>query len=48
MYGNFKKLMLENAHRPMKEQKQVYYDTFMDWKGSNDQVDDICIMGVKV
>ena len=30
------------------EQKQLLYDKFTEWRGSGEQVDDICIIGVKI
>ncbi|MFM7022004.1 MAG: 7TM diverse intracellular signaling domain-containing protein [Flavobacteriales bacterium] len=29
-------------------QKQLLYDKFTDWRGTGEQVDDICIIGVKI
>ena len=44
----FKELLLEICEKPMAEQKEIIHNTFRNWKGSFEQVDDICIIGVKV
>ncbi len=46
-YLPFKRLILENAGLPMKEQNQVLTQTLHEWKGDYDQVDDICMVGLK-
>jgi serine phosphatase RsbU (regulator of sigma subunit)/uncharacterized protein HemY len=33
---------------PMSEQKSILEKIFLDWKGSNEQIDDICIMGIRI
>ena len=45
---NFKKLLLENHHKPMKEQKAVLENTFNEWKGKNEQLDDVLVLGVRL
>ena len=47
-YKPFKELLLVNAHLPMDEQKQVLDNTYNNWKGNIDQVDDILIIGIEV
>ncbi len=44
---NFKNLLIEISGFPMCEQKDILYTTFIDWKGNNEQVDDILIIGFK-
>ncbi|MCE3225817.1 MAG: yrrB 5 [Bacteroidetes bacterium] len=36
------------AGLPMNEQKQELLSTFEDWKGKLEQVDDVCIIGIKI
>jgi len=45
---NLKELLLQIAHLPLSEQEQKLSDEFDKWKGSNEQVDDVCIIGVRV
>ncbi len=47
-YKPFKRLLLQNAHLPMKDQKQILNDTLENWMGDIAQVDDICIMGLRM
>ncbi len=44
----FKKLLIDNRHLPMIEQKEVIRQTLADWKGDREQVDDILVLGVKL
>jgi serine phosphatase RsbU (regulator of sigma subunit) len=44
----FKALLLEIENLPMKEQKEILIDTFNTWRGDIDQIDDVCIFGVRV
>lgn len=46
-YKPFKELILGNASLPMDEQNRILVSTLDDWKGSYDQVDDICMIGVR-
>ena len=47
-YKNFKKLLLENSHKPMNNQQIIIEETFYNWKGSLNQIDDILVMGIKI
>lgn len=47
MKKNFKKLILEISEKPLDEQNNIIKSTFSEWKSNNEQVDDICVMGVK-
>jgi serine phosphatase RsbU (regulator of sigma subunit) len=44
----FKKLLLNNHDKPMDEQKKILRQTFENWKGDLDQVDDVCVIGVRI
>lgn len=44
----FKNLLIEISHLPMKEQKQILKDKFATWRGDLDQIDDVCVFGVRV
>ena len=48
MIKNLKKMFLKIAELPMDEQKAKLSLEFANWKGKNDQVDDMCIVGVRV
>ncbi len=44
----FKDLILANHHLSMDEQRKVILDSFDKWKGKNEQVDDVCVIGVRI
>ena len=48
MTEGFKKILLDIQHLSMKEQEIVLDSTFQEWKGKNNQIDDILVIGVKV
>ncbi len=48
MYKQLRNLLLELNKLPMKEQKERLLSTFYKWKGSEEQVDDVLLMGVRV
>jgi serine phosphatase RsbU (regulator of sigma subunit) len=45
---NFKKLLLSIQKEDMQTQKQLIDVAFENWKGEQEQVDDVCIIGVKI
>lgn len=44
----FKKLLAEIFALEVAEQKEVLQTRFLDWKGDREQIDDVCVMGVRV
>tara|TARA_B100000508_G_scaffold141093_1_gene146508 strand:+ start:7176 stop:8780 length:1605 start_codon:yes stop_codon:yes gene_type:complete len=46
--ANFRKLLLEIKELTMKEQKSALKDAFEEWKGNNEQVDDVCVIGYRI
>jgi serine phosphatase RsbU (regulator of sigma subunit) len=46
--ANFKKLILKIQDKAMDEQKEAIETAFEDWKDSFEQVDDVCVIGVRV
>lgn len=46
--ANFQKLLLKIKNFPLEEQKQMLIKEFNEWKGDNEQIDDICIIGVRI
>ncbi|MDX2174518.1 MAG: GAF domain-containing protein [Bacteroidota bacterium] len=47
-FKNLKELILSNHTKPMQEQKLILDTAFESWKGALEQVDDVCIIGVKI
>jgi serine phosphatase RsbU (regulator of sigma subunit) len=48
MIKNIKAKFLSIAHLPMIEQEKKLMEELTNWKGENEQIDDICIIGVRV
>jgi serine phosphatase RsbU (regulator of sigma subunit) len=47
-YKRVKEILLEHSARPVQEQKNAVISAFHAWKGNIEQVDDVCVMGVKI
>jgi serine phosphatase RsbU (regulator of sigma subunit) len=47
-YKNLQQLLLNNANKPMLEQKQILENTLKDWQGNMEQVDDILVVGIRL
>lgn len=45
---NLRKLILENGNKSLSEQRKVLKDVFFKWKGDLEQIDDVCILGVRL
>lgn len=45
-YKQLEELLLKYASKSPSEQKELICDAFQTWKGSLDQVDDVCLIGV--
>ena len=43
-----RELLLSVQHKPMEEQQQMIDDAYENWKGKHEQVDDVCIIGVRI
>jgi serine phosphatase RsbU (regulator of sigma subunit)/Tfp pilus assembly protein PilF len=44
----FRTLLLSIQTKSMEEQQTIINNAFEDWKGSLEQIDDVCIIGVKI
>lgn len=44
----FRRLLLSICDKSMPDQKMLIDEAFENWKGSLDQVDDVCVIGVRV
>ncbi|MBK7667953.1 MAG: SpoIIE family protein phosphatase [Sphingobacteriaceae bacterium] len=47
-YKQLKELILANAGKTMTEQHNILTNAFTNWKGNLEQVDDVCVIGVRV
>ncbi|HXD94762.1 MAG TPA: SpoIIE family protein phosphatase [Bacteroidia bacterium] len=47
-YKQLEDILLENNQKSLQEQKEILSARFEDWKGNLEQVDDVCLIGVRV
>jgi hypothetical protein len=48
MYKQLENLLISISHESMEIQKQKLEAVFENWKGDLEQVDDVCMIGVRV
>ncbi|MBL4593972.1 MAG: SpoIIE family protein phosphatase [Flavobacteriales bacterium] len=48
MYKRFRELLLSICHLEMDKQKEKLEHVFDEWKGDLEQIDDVCVIGVRV
>lgn len=48
MAARFNDMLVANQHLPMSAQQELLERAFLEWKGDNEQVDDICVLGLVV
>jgi len=47
-YKQLNETLLANCMKPMSEQREILKQTFDNWKGELEQVDDVCIIGLRL
>jgi serine phosphatase RsbU (regulator of sigma subunit)/Tfp pilus assembly protein PilF len=47
-YSNFRKILLGINHLPMQEQSEKLDSSFESWRGELEQVDDVCVIGLRI
>ncbi|HRD39478.1 MAG TPA: SpoIIE family protein phosphatase, partial [Bacteroidia bacterium] len=47
-YKQFEELLVSIKNKSMNEQAQDISNVFMNWKGGLEQVDDVCVLGIKL
>lgn len=45
---NFKQFLLSIKEKDMQEQKELIEKSFYEWKGDLEQLDDVCVLGVRI
>ena len=45
---SFKKLLLSVQTKSLEEQKLIIDNAFETWRGKNEQIDDVCVIGIRV
>lgn len=46
--GNFKKLLLSIQSESMEKQKELLDNAFEEWRGDLEQIDDVCVIGIRL
>jgi ligand-binding sensor domain-containing protein/serine phosphatase RsbU (regulator of sigma subunit) len=46
-YKTLNELLVKNSHLLLSFQKDKLLETFLTWKGNHEQIDDVCVMGIK-
>ena len=46
--ANFRKLIFSISGEPMMCQESILQNTFEKWRGSNAQIDDVCVVGIEI
>ncbi|MFN5458378.1 MAG: PP2C family protein-serine/threonine phosphatase, partial [Bacteroidota bacterium] len=47
-YKQLNELLLANANLPLAEQRSKLKSEFENWKGDLEQVDDVCVIGIRI
>jgi serine phosphatase RsbU (regulator of sigma subunit) len=47
-FKKLQRLIQSIAHMPMADQHDLLEESFVSWRGGLEQVDDVCVIGVKV
>ena len=47
-YTQLKEMLLSIQHLSLQEQEEIVKQKFTNWKGHLEQVDDVCLIGIKI
>jgi serine phosphatase RsbU (regulator of sigma subunit) len=47
-FKKLQKLIVSIAHLPMAKQNKFLEEAFISWRGSHEQVDDVCVIGIRI
>ncbi len=47
-HKQFNELLFKNHDKPLNEQKDILLNAFNAWKGTLEQVDDVCVIGIRI
>ncbi|MBP9068578.1 MAG: tetratricopeptide repeat protein [Bacteroidia bacterium] len=48
MGKKLRELLLTNAHLPLAQQKEIFFNSFINWVGELEQIDDVTLIGIKI
>jgi serine phosphatase RsbU (regulator of sigma subunit) len=44
----FKELLLSVQTEPLEKQKLIIDEAFETWRGNREQIDDVCVIGIRI
>jgi len=47
-YKQFQEILIKNSQDPVEQQREKLLSEFNNWKGNLEQLDDVCVIGVKI
>ncbi|MBA3663287.1 MAG: tetratricopeptide repeat protein [Bacteroidetes bacterium] len=47
-YKQLNDILVSSAQKQMSQQKEILHSAFIEWKGKLEQVDDVCVIGIKI
>ncbi|MFI5203590.1 MAG: hypothetical protein ACHQF2_03750, partial [Flavobacteriales bacterium] len=47
-YSNLKKVLIENNHAGLSSMNSKLNSVFENWKGTLEQIDDVCVIGIRI
>jgi serine phosphatase RsbU (regulator of sigma subunit) len=47
-YSQFRELLMQHHMKPLAEQQRILAEAIGNWKGDLGQVDDICVIGIRI
>ena len=47
-HKQFNELLVKNHDKPLNDQKEILINAFNEWKGTLEQVDDVCVIGIRI
>ncbi len=47
-YGKLNQMLLDISNKSMEEQRDILQLAFNEWRGELEQVDDVCVIGLRV
>ncbi len=46
--SSLKQILIQNSNQPLEKQKEILLQKFAEWKGQLEQIDDVCVIGIRI